>query len=422
MAEGNMKKSRMFWLSLAVVLALGGTFGLGYWQGARSARGDLQAQSPGGGSTPVEAAAAPMHVLLIGYDARPGQNYGNTDTLIVASFDPQSKRLAMLSVPRDTRVAIPGHGYDKINAAMNLGGVKLTEQMVSSLVGVSLDHYVRVNFEQFKGVIDALGGVTVNVDKNMYYVTGDAQDGVINLHKGVQHLNGDQALQFVRYRQDPLGDITRTQRQQELLKALADQALQPSTIVKLPVLIPRVMQAVDTDFSLLDVLRLTRMAGGMSGQQVISETLPGQFLNLNGVSYWQVDPGQAKQVMAELDEGKRVSQVVESPGAGSGSSTTGGSSAPGGGTGGSPGTDGSSGASGSTSASGSSSGGSQTPTATVLGQNVHVRSGPGTNYRIIGSVAGGETVTLIQQNGDWWLVMTPDGMRGYMSAAWLRVD
>ncbi|MDI3257750.1 MAG: LCP family protein [Kyrpidia sp.] len=414
-----MKKSRIFWLALVVVLLLGTMFGLGYWQGQRSARGELLARISAGGSGAEPAAGGPVHVLLIGYDARQGKNSGNTDTLIVASFDPQAKRLGLLSVPRDTRVAIAGHGYEKINAAMEEGGVKLTEQVVSDLVGVKLDHYVRVNFEQFKGVIDALGGVTIDVDKNMYYVTGDAQDGVINLRQGVQHLNGDQALQYVRYRQDALGDITRTERQQKLLKAVADQVLQPSTLVKLPVLIPNVMRAVDTDLSVIDVIQLGRMAAGMDQQHIVSETLPGQFLDLDGVSYWQVDPREAKRVMANLDQGILARQVVE--GAGSSSGGTSGSASASSGRSSPTAPDSDTSGSGTTGGS-ASSGANPGTTATVLGQTVHVRSGPGTNYRVIGSVQGGETVTVLNQSGGWCLVRTPDGMKGYMSAAWLQTE
>jgi LCP family protein required for cell wall assembly len=389
-----MKKSKMFWLSLLTVLVLGATFGLGYWEG-RNARGDLSVQSSGAVPQKESGSAGPVHVLLIGYDARPGQTTGNSDTLIVASFDPAAKRLGLLSVPRDTRVAIPGRGYQKINAAMSEGGVDLTRRVVGDLLGVPIDYYVRVNFQQFKDVIDTLGGVTVEVDKDMYYVTGDTEDGVINLHKGVQHLNGDQALQFVRYRQDALGDITRTERQQKLLKALADQVLQPSTIVKLPVLIPQVVKAVDTDLSVVNVVQLGKAAAGMDRNQILTETLPGQFLNLDGVSYWQVDPQEAKRVMADLDRGVVARQFVEGP---------------------------SESDQGASSAKTTQPGTGQKATATVLGRSVNVRSGPGMNYGIIGSVAGGQTVTLLSQHGAWWLVRTPDGMQGYMSADWLQVN
>ncbi|MBX6396145.1 MAG: LCP family protein [Alicyclobacillaceae bacterium] len=409
-----MKKSRMFWLSLLTVLVLGATFGLGYWEG-RNARGDLSAQNSGTVPQQDSGPSGPVHVLLLGYDARPGQTTGNSDTLIVASFDPAAKRLGLLSVPRDTRVAIPGHGYQKINAAMSEGGVDLTRRVVGDLLGVSIDYYVRVNFQQFKEVIDTLGGVTVEVDKDMYYVTGDTEDGVINLHKGVQHLNGDQALQFVRYRQDALGDITRTERQQKLLKALADQVLQPSTIVKLPVLIPQVMKAVDTDLSVMDVVKLGKAAAEMDRNQILTETLPGQFLNLEGVSYWQVDPQEAKRVMADLDRGAVAKQFVEGPsGSNGGTSTV---------EAGSSSSAGRSGENQSGSAvRGTQSGTGRQATATVLGRSVHVRSGPGMNYGIIGSVAGGQTVTLLSPHGAWWLVRTPDGMQGYMSADWLQIN
>lgn len=410
MAGEIMKKSRMFWLSLLTVLVLGATFAFGYWEG-RNARGDLQAQNPGTGPRKESASPGPVHVLLIGYDARPGQTTGNSDTLIVAGFDPEAKRLGLLSVPRDTRVLLPGRGYQKINAAMSEGGVELTRRVVGDLLGVRIDHYVRVNFEQFKSVIDTLGGVTIEVEKDMYYVTGDSQDGVINLHKGVQRLNGAQALQYVRYRQDALGDITRTERQQKLLKALAEEVLQPKTVVKLPVLIPQVIRAVDTDLSVIDLLEWGKIAAGMDKSQILTETLPGGFLNEDGVSYWQVDPEEAKRVMADLDRGVTVSRVVEKEGGATGGEASGGGAPPGAQDG--------PGESDRTAPSGPGSG-AGTRTATVIGKSVNVRSGPGTDYKVIGSLAAGQSVILIRREENWWLVETPDGMRGYMSAEWLR--
>jgi LCP family protein required for cell wall assembly len=250
-----------------------------------------------------------LNVLLLGIDARRGETKARSDSIILASFDPARRRAALLSIPRDTRVRIPGHGWDKINAATIYGGPDLARAVVSDLLGIPVEYHVLTNFAGFKEIVDTLGGVTIDVEENMYYY--DPADGlVINLRKGVQHLDGNKALQYVRYRGDPLGDITRTQRQQKFLVALAREMLQPATILKLPRLIPQLRDSVDTNLGLSEMLALARLAQNLENLDLVTQTLPGYFLNLDGGSYWYVDPGQARRVMAELWEGRSTPAVL----------------------------------------------------------------------------------------------------------------
>jgi LCP family protein required for cell wall assembly len=250
-----------------------------------------------------------LNVLLLGIDARRGETKARSDSIILASFDPGRRQAALLSIPRDTRVRIPGHGWDKINAATMYGGPDLARAVVGDLLGVQVEYHVLTNFAGFKEIVDTLGGVTIDVEEDMnYYDPADGQ--VINLRKGVQHLNGEKALQYVRYRGDPLGDITRTQRQQKFLVALAREMLQPATILKLPRLIPQLRESVDTNLGLSEMLALVRLAQGLENVDLVTQTLPGYFLNLDGVSYWYVDPGRARQVVAELMEGRSTPAVL----------------------------------------------------------------------------------------------------------------
>jgi LCP family protein required for cell wall assembly len=155
--------------------------------------------------------------------------------------DTKTKQMSLLSIPRDTRVNIPKYGWDKINAADALGGPELSMKVVSNLLDIPEKYYVQANFNGFKDIVDALGGVTLDVEQNMYHE--DETDGgayEINLKKGVQRLDGDKALQYVRYRDYAMGDIDRTKYQQKFLVALAKEMLQPSTILKLPALVPEI--------------------------------------------------------------------------------------------------------------------------------------------------------------------------------------
>ncbi|MDA8441827.1 MAG: LCP family protein [Peptococcaceae bacterium] len=267
----------------------------------------MVAIDPKGNVVVTDAVSAPdlnsrINILVIGVDERTysaDKSY-RTDTLILASIDPSSKQIALLSIPRDTRVEIPKDGLDKINAAAAYGGLNTTVAVVQQLTGVKIDGYIKTDFTGFKDVINTLGGITVNVEKDMYYLTGDKQDGVINLKQGVQVLDGTKALEYARFRHDALGDISRTARQQVVLKAIGKKLMQPSTIPKIPALIRGFSQAVDTNLPMAELVNIAQVAAQYDASKLISQTLPGYFLTLNGISYWGVDPVEAKKVTAEL--------------------------------------------------------------------------------------------------------------------------
>lgn len=252
-----------------------------------------------------------VSILLIGADQRPEQKKFSTDSIILASVDSETKRTSLLSIPRDTRVALAKNGYVKINEIVALTDLATLQRTVEELTGVEIAGYVQTNFQGFKDIIDSLGGITVNVEKDMYYETGDEEDGIINLHKGEQRLDGAKALQYARFRHDALADISRTARQQIVLKAVAKEMFQLSTIPKLPVLVPQVMGMVNTNLSSLDIFRLAKVAAGFQSSNVISQTLPGAFLDLDGVSYWKVDPLEVKKVVKNLFQGKTTDKIID---------------------------------------------------------------------------------------------------------------
>lgn len=269
--------------------------------------------SPGGLITPLVETMAPtdrLNVLLLGIDARGGETMARSDSMILASVDQKSKQLAFLSIPRDTRVLIPGYGTDKINAATSYGGPELAAKTVSQLLGITVKNYVMVDFNAFKSVVDILGGITYDVEQNMYH--WDNEDNYayhIDLEKGPQLLDGDKALQYVRYRDYPMGDIDRTAHQQKFLMALAQELLQPSTITKLPELIPEVNRYVKTNLSLKDMYKLASVAKSLDESNFVAQTLPGRPVDING-SYWWVEPTEAKQVVAKLFAGETTTSVV----------------------------------------------------------------------------------------------------------------
>ncbi|WP_407307384.1 LCP family protein [Desulfosporosinus sp. SB140] len=302
---------RRKWISVAATVAIFGMLVLGFngykglmGVGKTLADGSLIPTSNGELDSRVS-------VLLIGADQRPEETKFNTDSIILASIDPQTQRISLLSIPRDTRIALAGHGFVKINAVLALTDMETLEKSVEDLTGEEISGYIQTNFQGFKKIIDTLGGITVNVEKDMYYETGDQEDGYINLHKGLQRLDGSKALQYARFRHDALSDISRTARQQVVLKAAAKEMFQLSTLPKLPFLVPQLMQAVKTNLSARDILTVAKVAVGFKSSNVISQTLPGSFLEVDGVSYWQVDPLEVKQVARNLAQGLTTDKVID---------------------------------------------------------------------------------------------------------------
>ncbi|MBC7324022.1 MAG: LCP family protein, partial [Moorella sp. (in: Bacteria)] len=248
------RRSPLF-LALGIILLAFFTFGLFAFAGYRMAGLWLAGGiGPGKVNSPGQAEAAPgkpQTILLIGVDRRNPGEPARSDTIILAALDPSQPRVDLLSIPRDTRVKIPGYGFDKINAAHAYGGPGLLMATINDFLGTHIEKYVEVDFQGFEKIIDILGGVDIEVDKRMYY----PEEG-INLYPGFQHLNGYNALAFVRYRNDPEGDVTRVGRQQKFLQALIDQTLRLATVPKIPKLINEIIKEIDTNLTLKEILSL----------------------------------------------------------------------------------------------------------------------------------------------------------------------
>lgn len=294
---------------LALVLVFAGGFVWYDWQ--RSTGGGFDASFPASTGAEEEALKSRVNVILIGADQRPEEKVYNTDSIIFASIDPLNQQVSLLSIPRDTKVHLLGHGDVKINSVASLEGLDTLQKIVSDLLDVPVNGYIMTNFAGFKKIIDTLGGITVNVEKDMYYETGDKEDGYINLRKGLQRLNGTQALEYTRFRYDALADISRTARQQVVLKAVAKEMFQLTTVPKIPVLIPQLMKAVQTNLTSMEILKLAKVAVGFDSSKVISQTLPGSFLDLEGISYWNVEPVEAKEVVRNLFRGIITDKVID---------------------------------------------------------------------------------------------------------------
>jgi len=286
------KAPRLLGFVLALVLVFLGSMCFGFFL-ADSQIGQLITDS-------IERVKLPffgdkqMNVLLLGVDQRE-QEKGRADTIMVAFVDLGKPQVNILSIPRDTYVAVPGHGFTKINHANAYGGPELVQETAEDLLGVPIDRYLEINFNSFKEIIDTLGGIELNVEKRMYYPAED-----INLKPGLQVLNGYDALGYVRYRGDAMADLARIERQQKFLKALVEQALKPKNILKIPAVIEQVKANIKTDLTSQEMLAMGQAANSLNAAQVEGQMLPGAPARIDGVSYWNPDQEKLRTIVENI--------------------------------------------------------------------------------------------------------------------------
>jgi polyisoprenyl-teichoic acid--peptidoglycan teichoic acid transferase len=227
---------------------------------------------------------------------------GMSDAMLLIRFDPATQKVAVLSIPRDTRVDIQGVGKTKINFANYAGGAPLSAQTVSQVLGdIPIDRYIRFNVNGFGKLVDALGGVDVYVPKKMKY-QDDSQHLYINLNAGQQKLNGVKAIQYMRYRHDDLGDIGRVQRQQAFFRAFIDQKLKPEAITKFPEILAIVKDNIDTNLSVEEVLALAGYTSKIDRKNIQMHMAPGRFSNpgeFDSLSYWILDNRRLAKIMSQ---------------------------------------------------------------------------------------------------------------------------
>ena len=248
-------------------------------------------------------------VMIMGVDER-ADDVGRSDTLMIATLDPDKNQAALLSVPRDTRVKIKGHGFDKINAAYAYGGRKLTQETIESLLNTHIDHYIKINVHGFTKIIDALGGIDIDVEKRMYYEDPWDDDGglYIDLQPGMQQMDGKTAITYVRYR-DEEGDIGRIKRQQNFMKAVMDKLVSPTIIPKLPAIVSAVSDSVETDMSVSEILSFLGTLQDAKDNGLKSEMLPGKPVYIEGISYWVPDISKTRQILANT-LGIKINQSI----------------------------------------------------------------------------------------------------------------
>ncbi|TFB09159.1 LytR family transcriptional regulator [Candidatus Atribacteria bacterium MT.SAG.1] len=249
-----------------------------------------------------------VNILIVGCDVI--ENHGRADTIVFLSISPKTKDVLILSIPRDTRVEIPGRGMDKINHAYAFGGEKLISKTVSSFLDVPIHFYAVADFNGFVNIIDELGGVEIDVEKEMHYV--DKAGGVeINLYPGKQILDGKKSLQYIRFRNDKLGDLGRIKRQQKLALAVIKKMMNFDSITKIPQISEEIKRYIETNIKVQDAIALANLFKGVNQEKFKLETVHGNPVYIEGVSYLEPNVEEVRKRVKSLIYGLNSGVEVE---------------------------------------------------------------------------------------------------------------
>ncbi|WP_214847132.1 LCP family protein [Exiguobacterium sp. s193] len=241
-------------------------------------------------------------VLLVGTDERPGDTFSRSDTMIVATFNKNAKKVSMLSIPRDSLVMIPSVGYeDKINHSYAFGGIDSTIETVENLLDIPIDYYGAINFNGVVAIVNAIGGIEVDVKLPIDTLNSSDKQGGVKLDPGLQTLTGEEALAYARMRyQDPEGDIGRTKRQQQVLQAIVDQSTSLGSITKLNQLMEATGDNFQTNMSLTEAFQLQPFVKSLGTVNRID--LKGKDARINGGYYYQLNKKSLAAAKTTLKE------------------------------------------------------------------------------------------------------------------------
>ena len=261
--------------------------------------------------TDVIRVEEPINVLLLGMDIGDTNDLSNkeakrTDTIILANFDPVKKDIKLVSVPRDTRVKINGRSQ-KINAAYPIGGERLVKELVGNILGVKVDYVVKIDYEGFRGIVDALGGVDMYIDQDMNY-DDPAQDLHIHFNKGeTVHLDGKKAEEFFRWRKNndgtglPNGDIDRIKNQHEFLAQVVKKCATPAIIFKMPKILKVMERNIETNMPGTTIFKYVLKLMTLKAGNINMTTIKGTPQMISGQSYFVFNKQANQQLINSLN-------------------------------------------------------------------------------------------------------------------------
>ncbi|MEH6940814.1 LCP family protein [Bacillus sp. JJ722] len=300
------RKVLLFFMIL--LLALGGCAAYIVYEATKAANNSYNELSRGEKSKlrdeAVRFGKEPASILLLGVeDYASGGKGGRADSIMVATFNPDSKSMKLMSIPRDTKVYIPSKDqYAKINSSYN-DGKDSTIETVEEFLDIPIDFYATVNFEGFKSIIDEIGGVTVDVPFDFWEYTDTYPREKIYYEEGKQTLNGEEALGYARMRKrDPNGDFGRADRQKEIVKASFDALIKPQNLLKIDDIASHVGDNVETNLKVTDLLAFTTKFKSFSSKDIQTLTLEGEGDRSSGAWYFVADETELEKTKQELQD------------------------------------------------------------------------------------------------------------------------
>ncbi|PMC36610.1 LytR family transcriptional regulator [Bacillus sp. UMB0899] len=296
---------RLLFFTLLLLIGIGSYVGYVFYQtleAANNSYDDLGREKSKLRESAVSISNDPVSILLLGVeDYSSGGKGGRSDTLMVATFNPADQTMKLLSIPRDTRVEIPGKGLDKINHSFAKGGKELTIETVEDFLEIPIDYYATVNFDGFKNIVDIVGGITVNVPFSFEQNSDDRKAEKLQFYEGPMELDGRYALAYARMRMvDIRGDIGRNERQQQVVKAVIDKIASADTLLKVDKLTNEVGNNVETNMKVSELLGFYQKYSGFSTSNIETITLDGVGEKINGISYWLPEEESVIEVQDEL--------------------------------------------------------------------------------------------------------------------------
>lgn len=305
--ERQKQKKKKVWkvLLLVIFLFIAGAFAYSYYQYKQGVSQSLEIVE----RTEVEQEEYEFNgkkdqyggtnVLLLGSDSR-GEEQSRSDTIMIARYHPDKGTYKLISIMRDTYVDIPGHGQNRINTAFAKGGPELLRETIKENFDIDIQYYAIIDFEGFVQLIDEAfpKGVQINVEKKMDYHIG------VTIRPGLQYLDGEHLLGYVRFRHDAVGDFGRVQRQQEVVQQIGKQLASLQTIPKLPKLVGVVTPFINTNMSTTDMLYIGKDFLSKENRNIGSLRVPvdgaWEPVNVNGAEVLKIDLEKNKAAIHEF--------------------------------------------------------------------------------------------------------------------------
>lgn len=255
-------------------------------------------------------ASGTINILLTGIDDVQGGRRADAVAFVVVDID--RKIVRVMSIPRDTRVQIPGRGWEKAAHAYAYGGISLLRETIVNYLGLPINYYLLVNYDSFPSIVDLIGGVEIDVERRMVY-NDYAGKLFINIPKGLQMLTGKTALHYVRFRHDALGDIGRVKRQQDFIKAVLKKIQTPAMITKIPELAKKTIELVNSDMTPAQALQLGSYLSDLPPENLSFFTLPGKAAYIANLSYWIGDITAASTLLSGSHETPPTASADQTP-------------------------------------------------------------------------------------------------------------